>query len=144
MFFCQSSAAAQGLAVLTLLLVWWMIMITFPILRAHLFPWGFQVYPDPRFGGGSLQGPGFCLPWILLIDNGFVYFLEALKHSKLSVNARLNIAVFWAARKFLGLPDSIIFQNFGTKSECPIDFGSFGKIFTWPKWLRSWGSRKAM
>ena len=34
----------------------------------------------------------------------------------------------------------MIFQkDYGTKSEWGSNFGSFGKIFTCPKWLQSWG-----
>ena len=62
MFFCQSSAAAQGLAVLTILLVWWMIMITFPILRAHLFPWGVPGLSRSSFWWGIPAGPGLLPP----------------------------------------------------------------------------------
>ena len=48
--------------------------------------------------------------------------------------ARLR-AIFW---RFLV---SMIFENFGPKPECPSDFRSFGKNFTWYNMLQSWASK---
>ena len=39
--------------------------------------------------------------------------------------------------KFMGVQVSMIFEKFGTKSECSLNFEKFGKNFTWPKTLRS-------
>ena len=47
-------------------------------------------------------------------------------------------------QKFLGLPVTIIFENFGVKCACPSDLKPFEENFTWPKWLRSWVSSKAI
>ena len=41
------------------------------------------------------------------------------------------------------LPDTMIFEKFGTKNKCHKDFRSFEKDSTWPKWLQNLGLKIA-